>query len=96
MKSVNVVKFVVRPGEEDTFLDAHRHGKAKWPGLERGFIIRTGERSYCLVGLWSDADALAAARPDMIRTLGAFRASLEEQPGRGLTDAASGPIVLEL
>jgi hypothetical protein len=96
MSSVNVVKFVVKPGEEEAFLDAHRNGKAKWPGLQRGFIVKTGERSYFLVGLWPDGDALTAARPDMVRTLGTFRASLEEQPGKGVTDAASGSIVLEL
>ena len=39
MQVYNVVKFKVRSGEEEPFLEAHRNGKAKWPGLERGVIV---------------------------------------------------------
>ena len=46
MQVYNVVKFKVKPGEEAAFLDAHRDGKAKWPGLERGLIIKTGEPDF--------------------------------------------------
>jgi hypothetical protein len=96
MEAYNVVKFTVKPGQEASFLDAHRNGKAKWPGLERGTIIKTGERTYCLIGEWSSPEALAAARPAMIKTLDSFRAGLEDQgSGRGVTDAVSGAVVLE-
>ena len=40
MQVYNVVKFKVKAGEEAAFLDAHRDGKAKWPGLERGVILK--------------------------------------------------------
>jgi hypothetical protein len=46
MTAVNVVRFRVKPGMDQAFLDAHRNGKAAWPGLLRGFIVKTGERSY--------------------------------------------------
>ena len=42
MQVFNVVRFKVRSGEEAAFLEAHRNGKAKWPGLERGVIIVEG------------------------------------------------------
>ena len=35
-------------------------------------IIKTGERSYCLIGEWDTTQAMAAARPDMIATLDTF------------------------
>jgi quinol monooxygenase YgiN len=97
MTFYNVVKFKVKPGEEKAFLDAHSDGKAKWPGLERGLMIKTGEQTFCLIGTWSSQEAMVAARPAMIKTLDSFRSLLEDQgPGRGLTDAVSGPVVLDL
>ena len=51
MQVCNVVKFKVKSGQENAFLDAHRGGKAKWPGLERGVIIKTGEQTFCLIGM---------------------------------------------
>ena len=97
MQIYNVVKFKVKQGQEAAFLDAHRDGKAKWPGLERGVIIKTGEQTFCLIGMWSSQDAMIAARPAMIKTLDSFRSVLEDQgDGRGLTDAVSGAVVLEL
>ena len=97
MTAFNVVKFRVKPGAEALFLDAHRGGRANWPGLTRGTIIRTGERTYCLIGEWPDLDALSAARAGMIATLDGFREVLEElSECLGVTDAVSGPSVLDL
>lgn len=97
MTAFNVVRFQIKPGEEARFLDAHRSGRANWPGLQRGAIIRTGERSYCLIGEWADPDSLRAARTAMIATLDGFRELLEDLgEGRGVTDAISGPEVLRL
>jgi hypothetical protein len=60
-------------------------------------MIKTGERSYCIIAEWSDMDALAAARPDMIATLNSFRDTLENLGNDlGVTDPVSGPVVLEL
>ncbi len=97
MAVFNVVRFRVRPGRDEAFLAAHREGRAKWPGLQRGTIIRTGGRTYCLIGEWSGPEALAAARAAMIATLDTFRDTLEDLGhGLGLTDAVAGPVVLEL
>ncbi|KAF0134488.1 MAG: hypothetical protein FD152_1457 [Xanthobacteraceae bacterium] len=97
MQAFNVVKFQVKPGQEQAFLDAHRDGKARWPGLLEGTIIRTGDQRYCLIGKWESEAALVAARPAMIATLDTFRSTLDEMgPGKGITDAVSGAGVLSL
>ena len=97
MTAVNVVRFRVKPGMDETFLEAHRQGKAAWPGLQRGFIVKTGDHTYTLVAEWSDMNAIAGARLNMIATLNTFRHLLEDQGnGLGVTDPASGEIVLSL
>jgi hypothetical protein len=93
----NTVRFRIEPGREAEFLDAHRGIIEQWPGLRRASIVRTGERAYCLIAEWPDMETLAGARPQMIATLGTFRAVLEDLgEGRGVTDAVAGPVVLEL
>lgn len=97
MSVFNVVKFRVKPEQEIRFLDAHRDGKANWPGLLRGVMIRTGDRKYCLIGEWADTNAMAEARGKMIETLDSFRETLEDLgAGLGVTDAVSGSVVLDL
>jgi hypothetical protein len=97
MTAINVVRFRVRPGMDTVFLDAHRNGRADWPGLSRGLIVASGERSYVLIGEWSDTHALAESRRRMIETLGTFRHALEDLgSGLGVTDAISGEVVLSL
>jgi hypothetical protein len=97
MAAFNVVRFRVREGMDQAFLDAHRDGKAAWPGLARGCIIKTGEQTYVLIGEWPDMATLTGARGRMIATLDTFRHSLEELgSGLGVTDAVSGNVVLAL
>lgn len=95
MTAFNVVRFKVKPGMEEAFLDAHRDIGRQWPGLRRANIIRTGEGRYCLVAEWESTEALAGGRPAMIATLNTFRATLDDLGGGlGVTDAVSGPVVL--
>ena len=97
MPIFNVVRFRVKSGQEDRFLEAHRHHKADWPGLSRGVMIKTGELTYCLIGEWANADAMAQARGKMIATLDTFRDTLDDLGGGlGVTDPVSGPVVLPL
>lgn len=97
MTAFNIVRFKVKPGREQEFLDAHRNVGAEWPGLRAAHIVRTGEGTYCLVAEWTSTDALAAARPQMIATLDGFRDTLESLgPGLGTTDPVSGPVVMAL
>jgi len=97
MTTFNVVRFRIKPGRENEFLNAHREGKANWPGLAKGHIIKTGDHSYCLIGEWADLAALKGARDQMIATLGSFRDTLEDLGGGlGVTDAVSGDVVVDL
>lgn len=97
MTAFNAVRFKVKPGRDQEFLDAHKRVQADWAGLRHVNIIKTGEQTYCIIGEWSDMDALAAARPQMIATLDTFRDTLDDLGGGlGVTDPASGPVVLSL
>jgi quinol monooxygenase YgiN len=97
MTAFNAVRFRVKPGREQEFLDAHRAISGDWAGLRHVNMIKTGERAYCIIAEWDDMDALAAARPHMIATLDRFRDTLEDLgDGRGVTDPVSGPVVLAL
>ena len=97
MTAFNTVRFKVKSGREQEFLDAHKNVHAEWPGLRHVSMIKTGENGYCIIAEWNDMDALANARPNMIATLNSFRDTLEEVgPGLGVTDAVSGQVVLAL
>jgi hypothetical protein len=97
MSAFNVVRFRVKPGRDQDFLDAHKKVDNNWPGMKHANIIKTGDRAYCIIAEWTDMDALAKARPQMIATLDSFRDTLEDLgDGRGVTDPASGTVVLAL
>ncbi|MGE3302095.1 MAG: antibiotic biosynthesis monooxygenase [Hyphomonadaceae bacterium] len=97
MTAFNVVRFRVKPGREQEFLDAHKKVEANWAGLQHANIIKTGERGYCIIAEWRDMDAMAAARPQMIATLDSFRDTLEDLGGGlGVTDPVSGAVALTL
>ena len=91
MSAFNAVRFRVKPGRDQEFLDAHKTAHRDWPGLQHVNVIKTGEHTYCIIGEWSDMAALANARPHMIATLDTFRDCLD-----GDTDPVSGPVVLEM
>lgn len=97
MTAFNAVRFRVKAGRDQEFLDAHKKVAADWPGLKRVNIIKAAERSYCIIAEWTDMDSLAKARPNMIATLDTLRPMLEDLGGGlGVTDPISGPVVLEL
>jgi quinol monooxygenase YgiN len=96
MTAFNTVRFRVKPGREQEFLDAHSRVDRDWPGLRSVNLIKTGDRTYCIIGEWDDMDSLAAARPHMTATLDTFRDTLEELGDGNVTDPVSGPVVLEL
>lgn len=96
MTACNIVRFRVKPGAEDAFVEAHRRAATDWPGFERAVLVRTGERAFCFVGIWADMEKMAAARPRMIAVLDSFRDTLEELGGGlGVTDPASGEVVFD-
>jgi hypothetical protein len=97
MTAFNVVRFRIKPGMEDAFLDAHRAVARDWPGLRHANIIKTGDGRHCIIAEWDSMEALADARPKMIASLDSFRNTLEDLGGGlGVTDPVSGSVVLEL
>jgi quinol monooxygenase YgiN len=98
MTAYNVVRFRVKPGREADFIDLNRKmAETKIPGFRKFAMIRTGERDYCLIGEWTDFNAIVAARPAMIAELDKMRDMLEDLGGGlGVTDPVSGETVLEM
>jgi len=97
MTAFNVVRFRVRPGMEEQFLDYHRKLRPKLKGFIGGSMIRTGGQSFCLVGEWRNFKSIVDARPQMHPMLDAVRDMLEDLGGGlGLTDPVSGEVVVKL
>ena len=94
-KYSNVVRFRVKQECVAEFETAYRDCPL-FDGMLSQLLIRTDERQYCGIGFWGSEDALVSARPAMIAFLDDFRHLLEEiSPELGVTDAVSGPIIVE-
>jgi hypothetical protein len=46
---LNTVRFRVKPGKDQEFLDAHKNVGQEWAGLRRANIIKTADHSYCII-----------------------------------------------
>ena len=97
MTAFNIVRFRVKPGNEQRFIDEHRAARAAFKGFLGGNLVRTGDQTFCMVGEWRSFESLAAARPEMIALLDRFRDLLEDLGGGlGVTDPVSGEVVARL
>ena len=98
MTAFNIVRMRVKPGYEQQYLSVHRERSLEeMPGMRSLNVVQTGERDFCVIGEWTDMDALAAARPKMIALLDSFRDQLEDLGGDlGVTDPVSGQAVVSL
>ena len=71
-------------------------GRDEMKGLRKLAVIKTGERSYCIIGEWGSMDDIVKARPQMIASLDKMRGLLEDLGGGlGVTDPVSGEAVFE-
>ena len=96
MTAFNVVRFRVKPGREAEFLEAQKKAHMDFAGFRHFAIIKTGDRTYCVIGEWESMQSLVAARPKMIAMLDTFRDTLEDLGGGlGVTDPVSGEVVAE-
>lgn len=59
----NVVRMKVKPGREKEFLDKQKSMGAKVAGMRKAVMIKTGDRSYCIIGEWDRLQSLVNARP---------------------------------
>lgn len=92
---VNNVRILVKEGCAEQYLSAVRNWSTP-NGMSAHYLAKTGERSYCFIGLWESEEKLIAARPYMIEHLNSVREFLEElSPELGVTDAVSGPVVVQ-
>lgn len=102
MTAYNIVRMRVKPGSEDAFI-AHHNAllkttgeELKAAGMRRFSLVKTGERSYCVLGEWDGFDSIVKARPAMIRSLDGLRPMLEDLGGDlGVTDPVSGEAAAE-
>ena len=91
MTAYNVVRFRVKPGFEEQFIEAHRQAIDPFKGLLNADLVKTGDRTYCFVGRWADFQDIVGARDQMIALLNSFRDMLEDLGGGlGVTDPISG------
>ena len=93
MPAFNVARLRVRPGREADFQIGFQNAPLNWPGLLSASLIQTGESTFCLIGEWTEASAIADAHDTMMATVDTFRHTLE--PGR-IRDHVFGPVVLAL
>ena len=97
MTAFNVVRFKVKPGHEQAFVDLHRKLRLPFKGFLGGHLIKTGDRTFCMVAEWRTFQSIVNARPLMLGALDGFRGMLEDLGnGLGVTDPVSGQAVLKL
>lgn len=97
MHAFSIVRFRVKTGRKEEFIEAHKKAEAGWPGLVHANLVQVGERGFCLVAEWESEAALQKAGPKMIKTLDSFRDTLEVlSPKLGVTAPLSGPSVLKM
>lgn len=97
MTAFNVVRFRVKAGRDQEFIDRHRNAARNFAGFRKGSLVRTGDQTYCFIGEWNDMSDIVAARVQMIALLDTFRDTLEDLGSDlGVTDPVSGSVVLEI
>ncbi len=98
MSVMNVVHMRVKPGKEAEYIQIHQDLRATAMKGNRNFwLVKSGERSFIVIGEWDSMDAMVAARPAMIANLDKLRPILEDLGGgRGVTEPWSGEVALHL
>ena len=94
MTAFNAVRFRVKPGFEQQFIDVHRKPRGGFKGFDGGWLVKTGDQTFCVIGQWKSFQHLVDARPQMIGILDEMRHMLEDLGiGLGVTDPVSGEVV---
>jgi hypothetical protein len=97
MTAFNVVRFKVKPGSEQQFVDTQRSERPTFKGFLGGSLIKTGDQTFCFVGEWRNFQSIVNARPQMIGMLDKVRDLLEDLgSGLGVSDPVSGTAVAKM
>jgi len=97
MAVFNIVRFRVKPGFEQQFIDRHRAIRPEFKGFLGGNLVRTGDQTFCILGEWRNMTSLATARPQLVELLDGMRHMLEDLGGGlGLTDPVSGEVAAKM
>ena len=97
MTVFNIVRFKVKPGSEQQFVEGHRKARPGFKGFLGANLIKTGDQNFCFVGEWRNFDSIVKARPQMIAMLDGMRDLLEDLGGGlGVTDPVSGQAVVKI
>ena len=94
MQFMNIVKFQVKPERIEDFLYATRT-QPRWEGNIEMRLVQTGENKFCGCGLWESKEIMLASMDGMVAWLDTVRPMLEViSEELGVTDSASGPVVI--
>jgi hypothetical protein len=98
MTAMNIVHVRVKPGSEADFVKLNQEFERQdMAGMRHLWVVKTGERSYCIVGEWENFDAIVKSRSAMIANLDKMRDILEDLGGgRGVTEPYSGEALVEI
>ena len=96
MSGYNVVKFTVKDGMDEKFLDTQKQFSFESEGFRNAHMIKTGDHDYCFIGEWESAKDSLNAEDKMVSMLNQFRDCLDNQgDGKGITDAIVGDVVID-
>ena len=92
---ISSVRFQAKTGQEEVLIKAvSQFDVSQYPGCHSHQIVDAGNGRFQTTIVWDNKDAIAAARPELIKFLNALRPMLDEiSPELGVTDSISGPII---
>ena len=94
MEFMNIVRVKVKQDHMDEYMQLNEEFPV-YEGQKMSRLVKTGDNTFCYVGIWESEDAIAAQRDAMIEGLDKMRHTLEEiSPDLGVTDPVSGPVVI--
>ena len=97
MAAFNVVRIRVKPGYEQQIIELHKKARPGFKGFDNGWLVKTGDQTFCIVGQWKSFQSIVDARPQMIGILDEMRGMLEDLGGGlGVTDPVSGEAVVKI
>jgi heme-degrading monooxygenase HmoA len=96
MTAFNSVRFRIKPGHDDEFVELFRNAPRNFSGLRNMALVKSGDGAFFSIGEWETFQHMVDARAKMAGNLDRFRHTLLEHLDGGHTDAVSGEAVYEI